>query len=97
LSSSDDGLPGAELIDQGLRDLARGLDSPAAAAIEIVAPRLRLIERSLPRQDFEQYPELVLYQRLVDGGVPDAFSTYNAILRQLMSFASALEREYYAR
>jgi len=75
--------PGANLIAAGLADLARGVESEAALLVSIGAPRLRAlgvpVERPLPE------PERRLYERLQDANPDGAHSSYNALIRHLVS------------
>ena len=59
-----DALPGAELIREGLRDLARGVESVPPLLVLVGAPRLRRIGFDVP--DTPDYPEDRLYARLAD-------------------------------
>jgi hypothetical protein len=94
-ASRFDGLPGGDLVAQGLADLASGKPSAEAALVEVA--RTRLLEAGVAitgRSVGEEAAELVLYRRLgerdPDG---DAYGLYCAWLDQLVSFMSALERE----
>jgi hypothetical protein len=51
----DDALPGADLIREGLRDIAAGVESIPALLVLIGAPRLRRIGFDVP--DTPDYPE----------------------------------------
>ena len=86
------GLPGADLVSQGLSDLADARPTAEAALVEVA--RARLVELGLVvagRAVGEQDAELVLYARLgaryPDG---DPYGLYCAWLDQLVSFMSAL-------
>ncbi len=83
------GLPGAELIERGLADLAAGRDSVAALLVSIGAPRLvRIgIPVSAPIPDAEHR----LYERLSAEEPEGAHSRYNALIRRLVSFERAAE------
>ncbi len=82
-------LPGGELVAKGLEDLARSSETVEALLVSIAAPRLRAlglpVERPLPE------PEHRLYERLAREDPDSAHSRYNALLRRLTSFESALE------
>ena len=86
------GLPGEELIRKGLTDANAGRRTIAACLVAIGRPRLQqagLIRDNgpLPGPD----AELQLYRLLrQEGG--DAYSRYNALLRELVSFEQALDR-----
>jgi hypothetical protein len=85
------GLPGEKLVRQGLIDFKAGLHTIPACLVRIARPRLgraRLMPAYLPGQDVE--PELELYELLLrEGG--DAYSRYNALLREVISFENALD------
>lgn len=88
-------LPGAEIVRRGLDDLAREIGSSAAIALQVIAPRLRLMGYEIPFLFVDASPELGLYRRLSEEDVPDPYSSYNSILRRLYSFASAMEARHY--
>jgi len=77
-------LPGQDLIDAGLEDLARGHESLAALLVSIGAPRLRRLGLVVPPPIPE--PEHRLYQLLVQQHGDAAHSRYNALIRRLVSF-----------
>jgi len=86
------GLPGEELIREGLADSQAGRHTVAACLVIIGLPRLRragLAEHvSL---NLKTDAELELY-RLLRNSAGDAYSRYNALLRELVSFEQALDR-----
>ena len=86
----DDRLPGHELIQAGLRDLARGVESVEALLVAIGAPRLRRLGLEVPESPFAS-PEHRLYERLREQDPDSAHSRYNALLRRLVSFERAAE------
>lgn len=81
-------LPGAELVENGLADLAAGRETVASLLVSIGAPRLRQlgIEVSNPIPAAEHR----LYRLLSDSTEDDAHSRYNALIRRLVSFERAL-------
>jgi hypothetical protein len=88
------GLPGERLIQQGIEDFVAGLDTVAACLVGIAQTRLRrtgLIPPSVPRDLPDA--ELQLYRRLrqQEG---DAYSRYNSLIRELVSFEQALDRRF---
>lgn len=86
-------LPGAELIDEGLRDLACGVESAAALLVGIGAPRLRRLGVPvLPDSRLPADPELRLYRLLCREEGKGAYSRYNSLVRRLISFEQGLER-----
>lgn len=89
------GLPGAELLAQGLDDLARSRVSEFSLLLLVAAPRLRPlgIEIDTARLPIEQPSTYALYDYLEACVGDDAHSQYNSLLRQMDSLANALERE----
>ena len=86
------GLPGETLVREGLADCRAGRRTVAACLIGIAGPRLTqagLISATkisgLPE------PALELYRLLRQQG-GDAYSRYNALVRELVSFENALDR-----
>ena len=92
MSDPLDSLPGEELLRQGLADFQSGRCTIPACLVSMARPRLRragLITEggagSFPE------PERQLYRLLgQEGG--DAYSRYNALVRELVSFEQALDR-----
>ena len=82
-------LPGGDLIAKGLEDLARSGETIEALLVSIAAPRLRArgVPVTRPLADAEHR----LYERLAREDPDSAHSRYNALLRRLTSFESALE------
>jgi hypothetical protein len=90
-----DGLPGAEWVRDGLRDLEAGHETLAALLVAIGAPRLRLAGLRVPDAPFSRpeqgdFPEHRLYLRLATEDQDSAHSRYNALVRRLVSFERAL-------
>lgn len=83
------GLPGGELVETGLADLERGVESIEALLVSIGASRLaRLgfpVSRPFPS------PEHRLYEQLAAEEPDSAHSRYNALVRRLVSFERAAE------
>ena len=84
-----DGLPGAELVKTGMRDLEHRVESAEALVVSIGATRLRGAGLDVPPA-FET-PELRLYERLRQEDPDAAHSRYNALVRRLVSFERAAE------
>ena len=82
-------LPGWDLVDRGIQDLAQGSETAFALLVSIGFTRLRLagleISRAIPDADHKLF--LLLSRESGD----DAHSRYNALLRRLVSFEQALE------
>lgn len=83
-------LPGAGLIEAGLRDLARGAPSVPALVVLVGAPRLRRLGIEVPPSPVQQ-PELALYAALAADDPDAAHSRYNALVRRLVSYERAAE------
>jgi len=86
---TDTALPGEDLIEIGIADLGRGVDSVEALLVSIGAPRLRRIGFDIPPTIAS--PETALYDRLAESDQDSAHSRYNALIRRLVSFERAAE------
>lgn len=91
MSWSDPALPGAELVARGLADLAAGTESEASLLVEIGAPRLRQLGVPVP-EALPAAPESRLYRLLCRTQGRGAHSSYNALVRRLVSYERALEQ-----
>jgi hypothetical protein len=80
-------LPGGDLIEAGLDDLAHGVESIASLLVSIGAPRLRRL--GLRVDNPFPTPEHRLYELLRQSGADAAHSRYNALVRRLVSFERA--------
>ncbi len=86
------GLPGEDLVREGLSDLQIGRWTVPVCLEVIALPRMR--RAGLVREAAAIAPasaELALYRMLRQTG-GNAYSRYNALLRQLVSFERALDR-----
>ena len=81
------GLPGGDVIDAGLRDLVGTRATPESLAVSVAAPRLR--REGVPVTTPLPEPESRLYELLEDTEGELAHARYNALLRQVVSFADA--------
>jgi hypothetical protein len=86
----DAGLPGHDLIEEGLRDLIEQRETVAALLVAIGAPRLRRLGLKLP-EELPDEPEHRLYDLLAKDNSDSAHSRYNALIRRLVSFERAAE------
>jgi hypothetical protein len=84
------GLPGNELVRDGLADLAADRTTAASLLVLIGAERLRRIGLSIPHSPIAD-PEHRLYALLAVEDSDSAHSRYNALIRQLVSFERAAE------
>lgn len=80
-------LPGAELIEQGLHDLADHVESIASLIVSIGAPRLRALGHDVPTPIADA--ELRLYALLARTHGDGAHSQFNALVRRLVSYERA--------
>jgi hypothetical protein len=83
-------LPGSDLVQAGLDDLALGVESIPALLVSIGAERLRHAGLAVPEPVFPS-PERRLYDRLASADSDSAHSCYNALIRRLVSCERALE------
>jgi hypothetical protein len=81
-------LPGAELIEAGLADLARRVESVPALLVAVGAPRLRQLGVAVPETPLD--PEHRLYALLARDDADSAHGRYNALIRRLVSYERAL-------
>ena len=86
-----EGLPGWELVEPGLADLSRGVESIPSLLVAIGAPRLRRAGLAVPDVEWPS-PEHRLDELLGAGGSDSAHSRYNALIRRLVSFERAVAR-----
>lgn len=85
-------LPGEDLVERGLADLARHEHSLEALLVAVGAPRLRRLGFDVPaRETLPERPEHALYDLLAAEDGPAAHSRYNALIRRLVSFERAVE------
>ena len=85
----DPRLPGAELVERGIADLAAGIETVEALVVSIGAPRLATLGLNVP-SPFDN-PERRLYDLLARETPDSAHSRYNALIRRLVSFERAAE------
>jgi hypothetical protein len=86
-------LPGQELIEKGLADLSEGQVTDASLLVLIAAPRLRRLGIQVLERPLSPSCEHQLYARLETRLGAAAHSHYNSLIRRVVSFARALERE----
>ncbi len=84
------GLPGADLVERGVGDLAAGRETVEAALVSMAAPRLREIGIEVPDGRADEAGHR-LYALLAREDRAGAHSTYNALVRRMVSFARAAE------
>jgi hypothetical protein len=81
-------LPGQEIIEAGLKDLARGIASVPPLLVLIGAPRLRRLGVAVPPAPVPD-PEHRLYEMLAAREGDAAHARYNALIRRLVSYERA--------
>jgi hypothetical protein len=81
------------LVQQGLLDLAQDKISDCALLVLIAAPRLRRIGIQIPNRSLPGPLEHRLYEHLEERLGSGAHSAYNSLIRRIVSYARALERE----
>jgi hypothetical protein len=86
-------LPGGDLVVEGLNDLANARLTDCSLLVLIAAPRLRGLGIQVPESDVPLPHEHRLYERLEERLGTEAHSHYNSLIRRIVSFAHALERE----
>lgn len=82
--------PGGDLVQEGLADLSRGVESIPALLVLIGAHRLRRIGLPVPEIVIVS-PEHRLYEKLAETDPDSAHSRYNALVRRLVSFENTAE------
>ena len=86
-------LPGAELIEQGLADVAGQRETIAGLLVQIGSPRLGRCDVPVPVSPADALDaDRRLYRLLAAQHGNEAHSRYNALIRQLISFERALEQ-----
>jgi hypothetical protein len=89
------GLPGGDLIQDGLDDLEEGKISESALLVLVARPRLLAL--GIPVKVPENLPagpvEHALYSAIEERLGRGAHSYYNSLIRRAVSFEHALERE----
>lgn len=83
-----DGLPGAELVNKGLADLARGEETVESLLVSIGGPKLHSLGVTFT-SPFAN-PEHRLYSLLGRQHGDNAHGQYNALIHRLVSYERAL-------
>ena len=92
-AESESSLPGEDLVRQGLSALAEGTLTECALLVLIGGPRLRSLGIAVPDWPLGRPYEHELYERLEQRLGTGAHSYYNSLIRRLVSYEHALERE----
>jgi 2-phospho-L-lactate guanylyltransferase (CobY/MobA/RfbA family) len=85
-----DGLPGVDIIRNGLRDYNENQHTIASCLVRMARRRLVNAKLMEPTTQHDIDAELDLYQLLSHEG-NQAHSRYNSLVRQLVSFEHALD------
>lgn len=83
-------LPGQDLVDAGVSDLAAGRESEASLLVAMAAPRLRALGVEVP-DGAGAWPSHRLFELLSAQDPGGAHSRYNALLARIASFCRAAE------
>ena len=83
-------LPGQDLVDAGLRDLAAGLESIPGLLVASFSQRLRELGHPVPERRIPD-PEIRLY-RLIEREQGNPHVYYNGLIARMVSFAQAVEK-----
>ena len=86
-------LPGEDIVRQGLADLAQGRVTDFSLLVLIAAPRLTRLGIHVAAKPCVRPYEHELYERLDRRLGAGAHSYYNSLIRRIVSYARALERE----
>ncbi len=86
------GLPGAELVSEGIEDLLAERQTALAALVSMAAPRLRQAGLDVPAAGDDGPPSYRLYELLARADPATAHRRYNALVGRIVSFARAAER-----
>ena len=86
-------LPGEDLVQRGIADLKNDLVTDYSLLVLIAAPRLRRLGIRIPEPPFPGPYEHRLYALLDARLGAAAHSYYNGLIRRVVSYAHALERE----
>lgn len=82
-------LPGGDLVERGVADLAHGRPTVEAALVSMAATRLRALGFDVPAFNAPQPAGHALYERLERRDPDTAYSQYKALTRRLASFLHA--------
>ena len=86
-------LPGEELVERGLADLAGNRTTDFSLLVLIAAPRLKRLGIEIVDGRFQPPYEHRLYERLAERLGVGAHSYYNSLIRRIVSYSRALEQE----
>jgi len=84
-------LPGGRLVDEGLDDLRAGRPTAAALLVATGRQRLTALGIQVPEMPAVERPSHELYLLLAAEDPASAHGRYNALIRQLVSYARAAD------
>ena len=94
MSETPKDLPGADLVESGIEALRGGRLTVEALLVAVGARRLRGAGLHVPPiPAISGSPELALYAAVAVRHPQDAHSRYNGLIRWLVSFERALDRQ----
>lgn len=86
-------LPGEELVEKGMADLLEDKMSECALLVLSFGPRLRGLGVAVPDRSSTRPFEHLLYERLEERLGAGAHSHYNGLIRRMVSYTHARDRE----
>lgn len=84
----DPNLPGAEIIEKGLADLAKGLVTIESCLVSMAPNLLEEVGINFPDRPIDE-PELTMFRLIESRSGDAAHSQYNALRRRLVSFVKS--------
>src|SRR5437016_3817747 len=92
-ANPDPKIPGEELVQEGLADLAQDKLTDCSLLLLVAAPRLRNLGVDIPDRPTSTPYHHLLYERLEDRLGTAAHSHYNSLIRRIVSYARAMEQQ----
>jgi hypothetical protein len=83
-------LPGGDVVEQGLKDLAAGEESVEGLLVASFSTRLRQLGLPVPLHSIQE-PEMRLYRLLERSLANGAHARYNSLIRLVVSFANSYQ------
>jgi hypothetical protein len=93
IKNDEELLPGHDLVKRGIEELSADRVTDFSLLVLIAAPRLKRLGIRIPERTFPRPYEHQLYARLDARLGVGAHSYYNSLIRRIVSYARALERE----
>jgi hypothetical protein len=86
-------LPGEDFVQQGIADLKENRITEFSLLVLIASPRLERLGVRIPTNSLPRPYEHQLYSHLEERLGTAAHSYYNSLIRRIVSYTRALERE----